>query len=319
MRALRGSRCGARDRTKALLAVLALTAAVGVLVTGCGGGAEESGGAAVPATATEAAPEAATEGLDRQGADSATGGVATAVGERAKTALALEQRAVIRTATVRLRADDVLVASRQAVVLVTSAGGLVAGEQTVIDPEDADRTVSTLTLRVPEAKLPALLADLADLGTVLAQDQTATDVTEQVVDVQSRIKSQTESVNRVRALLARANTIGEIVQIEAQLASREAELEALQAQAKQLADQTTLATVTVSIVGPDPAGTEDDPAGFVAGLKQGWDAFVAAATWLLTALGVVLPFLLLGVAVAVPVVAVARRHAHRRAAPPATP
>lgn len=304
MRALRGSRLGTHRPAGRLLASVALLVVAGTLVAGCGGGAGESGGA--PA----AVPETAMGGVDRQAADSAGGGRAT-VDEGTKATVGLEQRSVIRTASVRLRSDDVLTAAKQAVVLVTTAGGLVAGEQTVVDPDDPDLTVSMLTLRVPEAKLGALLDDLADLGTVLAQDQTATDVTEQVVDVESRIKSQTESVNRVRALLARANTVGEIVQIEAQLATREAELEALQAQAKQLADQTTLATVTVSIVGPDPAGTEDDPSGFVAGLKQGWDAFVAAGTWLLTAIGIVLPFLLLGLVVAVPLVAVLRRRSRR--------
>ncbi|MCU0264738.1 MAG: DUF4349 domain-containing protein [Actinomycetia bacterium] len=289
---------------------------LGSLLAGCGGGTDESGGAPDAATAPETVPDGGTE---RQGTDSGVGSEgAPALEDGSKTTVALQQRSVIRTASVRLRADDVLVASKQAVVLVTSAGGLVAGEQTVIDPDDPDLTVSLLTLRVPEARLGDLLADLAELGTVLSQDQTATDVTEQVVDVQSRIQSQTESVNRVRALLARANTIGEIVQIEAQLATREAELEALQAQAKQLASQTVLATVTVSIVGPDPAGTDDDPSGFAAGLQQGWDAFVAAATWLLTALGVLLPFLLLGLVVAVPVVTLVRRRS-ARTSPPSTP
>lgn len=291
--------------------LLALTLGA-VLLAGCSASQPaDSGGSA---TAPEAGAPATVPGApDERQADLAAGAGA---GTTTETSVALQDRAVISTASLRLRAEDVLAASKQAVVLVRSAGGLVAGEQTVVDPSDPDRTTSLLTLRVPAGRLPGLLEDLAGLGTVLAQDQTATDVTGQVVDVEARLKTQQESVDRVRALLARAKTIGEVVTIEAELARREADLEALQAQAKALADQTSLATVTVTVVGPDPLGTEDDPVGFVAGLERGWTAFTTVGTWLLTALGAVLPFLLLALAIGLPLLLALRR---RRPVAPATP
>lgn len=291
-------------------ALLALVATAGLLA-GCGG--SDSAGAPM----TESKPQDAV-GAQGDAAREAGPTAALPAGGTDKTATSVlvgEQRAVIRTATVQLRADDVLVAARQAVVVVQSGGGQVSGEQTTVDPDHPERTVSMLTLRVPEAKLAAVLQDLADLGTVLAQDQTATDVTGQVVDVAARIKTQTESVARVRALLARARTIGEIVQIESELTARQAELESLQAQAKALADQTAMATVTLTVVGPDPAGTQDDETGFVAGLRRGWDAFVTTFTWLVTALGLVLPFALLALALALPLVALARRSRRPQARP----
>jgi len=301
---------GTRSRTRKVLGLVSVGLSAGLLsglLAACGGSGGSAGGEAVaPGTR-----DTASKPLDTAPKDAA-GGTAGV-----PTALALD-RSIIRTATLQVRADDVPAAAREARRLTAAAGGLVAGEQTLTEPDDPGRASSMLTLRVPADRLAGLLDGLSDLGTVLAQDQTATDVTEQVVDVESRLKTQRASVERVRALLARAKTIGEIVQVEAELTRREADLEALQAQAKQLADQTALATVTLSLIGPkSPEAGSDD--GFVAGLKRGWDAFVATTTWLLTALGTVLPFLVLGLVFALALFIVLRRRRPVGAAPAPAP
>jgi len=99
------------------------------------------------------------------------------------------------------------------------------------------------------------------------------------------------------------------VRIEGELAQREAALESLEAQAKALSDQTSLATVTVTLVGPTaPAAPKPvEATGFGTGLRQGWHAFTVGTTWLLTALGAVLPFAILFALVASGVWLVLRR------------
>ena len=147
------------------------------------------------------------------------------------------------------------------------------------------------------------------MGVLVSQDQSSTDVTGQVIDVAARLASQQASVDRIRALLSQASTIGQVVAIEGELASREGALESLQAQAKQLADQTSLATVTATFVGPQAAAVVP-PAprtGFGRGLAQGWAAFTAATTWVLTALGAALPFALVAAAAASLVLLLRRR------------
>jgi hypothetical protein len=61
------------------------------------------------------------------------------------------------------------------------------------------------------------------------------------------------------------------------------------------------------------SGKHDD-AGFLAGLRDGWDAFTSSATVLLTVLGAVLPFAALLVVLGVPLLLWLRR---RRALAPA--
>jgi len=145
--------------------------------------------------------------------------------------------------------------------------------------------------------MPTLLTQLRGLGTLLSEDQSADDVTGQVIDVAARIAAQKASVARIRVLMNRATTLGQVVQIEGELTTRQAALESLEGQAAALADQTTLATVTTTIVGPQaPAPVvrhTTTPSGFGAGLSKGWHAFTVAGSWLLTAVGVLLPFLVL--------------------------
>jgi hypothetical protein len=166
---------------------------------------------------------------------------------------------------------------------------------------------------VPADRLDAVLEDLAELGDLRDQTQSAVDVTGEVVDLEARIATQRASIERVRLLLAKAESIGDVVTIEAELTRREADLEALLARQAALADQAAQSTVTLVVLGPDAAAPEEET-GFLAGLRAGWDAFVAASTALLTGLGAVLPFAVLVLALGLPLAAWWRRHTARRRA-----
>ena len=92
----------------------------------------------------------------------------------------------------------------------------------------------------------------------------------------SRVDSMTASVARVRALLAAATDIADVISIESELAVREANLESLQQQQAALSGQVALSTVslTLTAVTKDAASTEPvaQDSGFVAGIEVGWAA-----------------------------------------------
>ena len=127
---------------------------------------------------------------------------------------------------------------------------------------------------------------------MLDRQQSADDVTADVVDVASRVATAQASLARVRALLDKAASIGDVVALEGELTRREADLESLQARQRTLADQTTLSTVNLSLLSKDAAAPVpvEDRSGFLGGLARGWDAFTASGTALLTVVGAVLPF-----------------------------
>ncbi len=214
-------------------------------------------------------------------------------------------RDLVRTAQLTLEVADPAAATRTVRTVVAAAGGVVAEEQ--LDPSG-----SWLSVRVPVAGLDRLVDDLAATGTVLARSARTEDATAQIVDLDGRLATQQASVTRVRALLAQATAIGEVVTVEAELARREADLESLQRRLASLRDRAALSTLIVELRrAPVVAPTDAPPTGFGAGLAAGWSGVVVLGTALATAAGFLLPFLPVP-AVAAAVWAVVRRR--RRAA-----
>ncbi|MFI9527936.1 DUF4349 domain-containing protein [Micromonospora rosaria] len=228
--------------------------------------------------------------------------------------LRVEQRSIVYTGTMRVRVTDVEAAAQEAATAATSAGGFVGGDERRSAGAGGR---AELTLRVPADRFAGVLDQLATLGRQESRNISTEDVTEEVVDLDARITTQRARVESARRLLARAEDIGDLVTVERELASREADLAALEAKKRRLADLTALSTITVTLVGPDASTADEDRTGFLAGLQAGWRVFGTSVTVLLTVLGALLPWLLV---IGVPVgafVAVLRRRRRRSAPPPA--
>ncbi|MFI7337667.1 DUF4349 domain-containing protein [Streptomyces sp. NPDC050085] len=276
-----------RPRLRPLQGFAALLLAVGLALTGCSG-ASDSGDKGVAAGDDKAAaPQEAGGGAAGSGrADSGKSGASAAPKKPAD----LTGVHIIRTATLSVRVKDVPDALDKARTVAENAGGMVGDETT--DRDDHGRERSRVTLRVPQEAYEDVLDQLSGAGRLLERNVTAKDVTDQVVDVDSRIKSQRASVARVRELMDRATKLSDVVALEGELSSRQSELEALLAQQASLKDRTTLATITLKLsqTPPKSAGDEDDDPGFLDALSGGWGAFVTALKWVAMALAAVLPF-----------------------------
>ena len=301
-------------------AVLALSACSG----GSGGGASTSAGDAsaggkvadAPAAAAPATPDAGRAAASGTGSGFEAGGTMSVLARVVPVT-----RSVVYKGSITVRVTDLTTAVTRAEALATASGGLVGDEQTTEDPTHRGYGEATLTLRVPPADFGRTLDQLGGLGHELERTRSAQDVTGQVADVDSRVRSQQASVARIRTLLSRATTVGEVVRIESELSQRESDLEALQAQQRALSGLTELATVSVTLVTPAhhaaPVHRGDHRRlGFVAGLRGGWDAFAGSVTVALTVVGAVLPFLILLVLLGLPALAVWRSR-RSPASPPA--
>lgn len=175
-----------------------------------------------------------------------------------------------------------------------------------------DVATADLVLKVtPGSAYDNLIAKIKTFGKQLDFNEKTSDVTSQVVDTQSRLTAQKASVARIRTLLDKATTIGQIVQVEGELTRREADLESLEGTLAVLKSQTALATLTVHIesapvITPSPTPTPTVPPkpkkhihGFTGGLKAGSHSFVTAAVGVATVLGALLPYLALALVVAI--------------------
>jgi hypothetical protein len=261
-------------------------------LAGCGsssGGSNKSASAPQPA---EKAPPAADGAQNAQTVPNGGGGAANGGAAQVPARLVPNDRSVVYTGTISVRVSNVDEAANRADTVATGAGGFIGGDKRTISD---GRSEAQVILRVPANKFADAVSQLSKLGKEESRAITAEDVTDQVVDVDSRITTQQASVDRVRALLSKAQTIGDIVSLESELSRREADLESLKARKAKLDDTTALSTITLSLLGPDTPARAAEPkqeTGFVAGLKTGWHAFVASLEVLLTILGALLPWLL---------------------------
>lgn len=295
-------------RRGALLAAAGLAAVLAVAGCGADGGD----------TATDSGAAPAAGGARDAAAGTAEGKAAPAESGAGGADLRVDQRSIIYTGTMRVRVTDVERAARAATERVRTVGGFVGGDQR--DSESADARAE-LTLRVPADRFAAVIDELAGLGRQEQREVHTQDVTEETVDLDARIATQRARVDSARKLLAKATTIGDLVNLENEVGRREADLASLEAKKRRLADLTALSTITVTFVGPDAstAGQEEkSELGFLVGLRGGWKAFLGAVRVALTVLGALLPFL---VVIGVPVALLLRWSRRRRArrTPPAGP
>ena len=265
---------------RALPTSLLLTA---LLVTGCSAGGPDEG--RTDSSGAVAAPQMAADG---DTAEAAGGGTTSGAEPLSVTDLRpAPGLAVIRTAELEVRVDDVRAAADEAARIARQAGGGVEAEERTGSGSDGSATVR---LRVPPKAFDDTIRGLSALGDERARRLSSEDVTDQVVDLEARLATQRASVERVRALLGQADTLGEVVQIESELTRRTADLEALQARLESLSARVDLATIVLRLDGQD-GPVAGDALGFGDGLRSGWDALVTTARVAAVAAGAMLPFL----------------------------
>ncbi|MEV0634159.1 DUF4349 domain-containing protein [Streptomyces sp. NPDC050619] len=272
-----------RRSVRPVHALAGILLAAALALTGCTGADDSSGSDAGGKAVARSDADEAAQGA---AADSANG----ADGTKATAPPKLTTGDIIRTASLTVQVKDVPKSLDEARTTTENAGGYVGNESTTRDEEGNERT--RVVLRVPVDRYDEVLADLQGAGKLLDRTSKAQDVTDQVVDVDSRIKSQQASVARVRELMDRATKLSDVVTLEGQLSTREADLEALLARQASLKDRTSLATITLSLseTPVKKAAKEDDDPGIADALTGGWDAFVTMLRWILVALAAVLPF-----------------------------
>ncbi|MFJ3790740.1 DUF4349 domain-containing protein [Kitasatospora sp. NPDC090091] len=319
---------GVRGAGRRAGAAAAVVVAAAVLVGGCSAG-RESGvagdsakrGAAAPAAAPPVAASPGGAGATGAAAGEAAGRPGGGAGQPGAVPVA-DNRLIAYTAQLSLRSKDVAAVLAKARELASAAGGYVGGETVSGGGDENAGQTGQITVKVPSATFQQTLDQFAALGEVLSRRSQADDLTQQVADVSSRLQTQQASVDRVRALMAQAKSLAEITSLEGELSRREADLESLQKQLKELSARTSLSTITLDVrrepkpVHDQPDAKKEKDEGFWSSvgsaLGGGWHALVTVVRVLAMALAAVAPFLLVA-GPAVPAVWLVRRRRARTA------
>jgi hypothetical protein len=297
-----------------------------LLLTACGG---SSGSAASPATAVAPGPlhenapaGSAVTGSNAAGSAAQAGRASAGNGPATLTAgLAAASQSIVYTAAITLRAASVGTAARQITSIVEKNGGYISAETAgSASPQGTGQTIS-ITVKIPVPVYNAVLGQLSSpaLGKQLSMHQQASDVTQQVANTDSLVTSEQDAIAALDGLLQHAASVANLLQVQQQISADESTLNSLQAQQRALNDETSYATVTMTLVSPPHVVAHKKPAGhsFLTGLLAGWRALRHAAGWLATALGAGLPFLIIAALLAAVGYAARRRYVRRQIGPPA--
>ncbi|MET0161355.1 MAG: DUF4349 domain-containing protein [Microbacteriaceae bacterium] len=296
-------RASLRTTTGAALAGAALV----LLLAGCSA-SESFDLTTAPSAADERMGDPAAE--LGAGSEAESGVVADAA--TGTTDAGLTDREIVTTGSATITAEEPVEAADAIAELAGVEGGHVAErfETTATEYQTAS---ASLTVRIPSARLDAFMAQLDELGRIDDQQYSRQDVTAEGQDLDARITALRTSVDRLLALLERAEGTDDLITIESTLSQRQGELESLEGQRRVLDDQVALSTVQLVVRGEEDAPTVE-PESFLTGLSTGWGALIATGAGLLVTLGVLLPWLLLLGVLALVAVPLVRRLRARRAA-----
>jgi len=152
----------------------------------------------------------------------------------------------------------------------------------------------TLQIRVPAADFDRALNDLRGLGTIDSQTIQGQDVTAKYVDLQARIRTWESQETALIRLMGKTTTVGQTLEVQAQLQRVQLTIEQLKGQVRVLNDQTAKATISVSLheqgapVAKPKAATVKNPS-LGTGVRRAVAGFFGVVVAVLVGLGYLVP------------------------------
>lgn len=104
-----------------------------------------------------------------------------------------------------------------------------------------------LTLRIPAEQLSAFLSGSGELGRVTHRSESADDVTESYYDTRARLETQQALMARLQALVTDAASLSDLLELEAQIADTQYQIDRLQTSLNGTERRVNFATVDITL------------------------------------------------------------------------
>ncbi|HKZ91979.1 MAG TPA: DUF4349 domain-containing protein [Candidatus Limnocylindrales bacterium] len=178
----------------------------------------------------------------------------------AEAQVRVDDALIVRTASLELEVDDVAATLRDARGEIAALGGYVSGSD---EYDQGETRWASVTYRVPVERFGEAIDALRGLATRVVRESTqSTEVTATVIDLDARIANLRASEAALVEIMDRAGRIEDVLAVQMRLEDVRGQIEILEAQRANLADQAALSTLTVSWFTPVAA---------VAIAQEGWD------------------------------------------------
>ena len=158
-------------------------------------------------------------------------------------------RKLIRTIRMDAETENLTALLDSLTARIGELGGYVESQELYNGSAYSNRRYRNLsiTVRIPAEKADEFVAQVGENANVVSSSETVDDVTLQYVDTESQIKALETEQARLMELLAQAQNLDEILQIEARLTDVRYELERYASYLRTLENQVSYATIHLYI------------------------------------------------------------------------
>ncbi|PKQ28455.1 MAG: hypothetical protein CVT63_02610 [Candidatus Anoxymicrobium japonicum] len=150
--------------------------------------------------------------------------------------------------------------------IAEGAGGAVSESNS--ESSKGRITGGTITIRVPNSVYPKVMEQLKKLGKVIAAREQSQDVTEEYVDLDSRIRNLNAQQQVYLGLMAKATTIEQGIAVQHELASVEEQIETLTGRKNYLDNHVQFSTIAVVLAEPGRSVSAGEEWGFAQALRD---------------------------------------------------
>lgn len=152
------------------------------------------------------------------------------------------ERMIIQTAHLSVNVKELKIAQSKIEKKVEQYGGYIV--ESSVYQEDDQTNSGKMIVRIPEEHFQAFLLDAeGEAVDILERQVTGQDVTEQFVDLQSRVKSKRAVEERLLDFMSKAQKTEDLLKISADLAQIQEEIEVMVGRMKYLENQTSFSTI----------------------------------------------------------------------------
>ena len=279
--------------------VVAIALLVGIFVAAaCGGSSGSTAGSGGPSHYSSTALGSSSGTPVKGVPDQSAGGAVTNPNPTSDVVPPIQGPQVIRQAqlaiSVKSGSFDSSLARVRSVVQIEQ--GYVSGTDAQASPVTNDQIrTGVISFMVPAANFDAAIDALSNLGKVTNYHISGQDVSAQYVDLQARLANEEAQRNAMLALLAKAQTVEQIIMVQNQIGQITGQIEQLKGQIQYIDHNVAFSTISVTLTeaGAPLVTAPSDNWGFATALTDAAHNFVTTVNYLITFVGAVGPVLVL--------------------------
>ncbi|MGC9395765.1 MAG: DUF4349 domain-containing protein [Anaerolineae bacterium] len=238
--------------------------------------------------APTSAPQYAEAPREEMVVESESGGAATGSvaydADSVNLQAAEPKKMIIYNAELSLVVKDSGVAQEEITAMIEGLEGYVSNSSSYTYSGGLRRI--TLTLRLPAEKFNEAMSALREMAMEVTQETIGTqDVTQEYVDLESRLRALEAKADRLEELMEQAEDTEAVLAVYEQLSQTQIEIEQTKGRMQYLERSAAMATITVTLT-PDELSQPIEIAGWRPGgvAKESFQALIKAFQWLINAL-----------------------------------